>query len=63
MRRNSRILLFFGVVWFGGVMLYVRHSDSADEVAAHNTHPKNRVRKNQPDNKTDKGKSYRSVKF
>ena len=30
MRRNTRIMLFFGIVWFIGVLLYVRHSESAD---------------------------------
>ena len=30
MRRNSKILLVFGVVWFLGVMFYVKHSDGGD---------------------------------
>merc|ERR1712048_281592 len=45
MRRNSRILLFFGFVWFGGVMFYVRQAESSSESARINPkHPK--VRKN-----------------
>ena len=44
-------------MWFGGVMMYVRHSDSADELARKSDHPKIRVKKDHSENKKDKCKS------
>lgn len=58
MRRNTRILLFFGVIWFMGVMLYVRNSDSD---SSNSEHHKAKVHQNKHKIKKDKGKLMKSV--
>ena len=47
MRRNSRILLLFGIIWFSGVYLYVRNSDNSSGVYKAESNPRhgNRVSK------------------
>jgi hypothetical protein len=47
MRRNSRILLLFGIIWFSGVYLYVRNSENTSGVYNAESNPRhgNRVSK------------------
>merc|ERR1712045_761635 len=35
MRRNTRIMLVFGLIWFSGVLYYARHASEQDEPQTH----------------------------
>merc|ERR1712131_301194 len=38
MRRNTRIMLVFGLIWFSGVLYYARHASEQDEDSSSNRH-------------------------
>ena len=40
MRRNTRIMLVFGLIWFSGVLYYARHASEQEDDSTNRHNPK-----------------------
>ena len=40
MRRNTRIMLVFGLIWFSGVLYYARHASEQEDESSNRHNPK-----------------------
>merc|ERR1712045_92315 len=40
MRRNTRIMLVFGLIWFSGVLYYARHASEQEDDSSNRHNPK-----------------------